>query len=182
MATILILYTSIEGQTERIATHMAQTLGRLGHGVEMRRAEDQRMDPQLSRFDAVIVGASIHYGHHPAFLRALLRRHRAELISRPSAFFSVSLSGGGPGARPISAQRFLDRFQREVDWHPQQTASIGGALQYSKYAAWKRFAMRLIVGYAGGDTDMARDYEYTDWTAVAKFATAFARRLPPAAQ
>ena len=180
MSTILILYTSVEGQTARIAAHMAQILGQLGHSVETRQADAKGIDRPWSRFDGIIIGASIHYGHHPAFLPALLRRHRAELLSRPSAFFSVSLSGGGPGARPMTAQRYIDKFQRQVDWHPQQVASIGGALQYSKYAAWKRAVMRMIVGFAGGDTDMTRDYEYTDWKAVGEFALVFATRLVPA--
>ena len=125
----------------------------------------------------MIVGASIHYGHHPAYLQALLRSHREELMRRPSAFFSVSLSGGGPGARPKSAQRSLDKFLRKVGWRPEQTASIGGALQYSKYAAWKKWIMTKIVGFAGGDIDTTRDYEYTEWTAVAEFALTFAQRL-----
>jgi menaquinone-dependent protoporphyrinogen oxidase len=37
--------------------------------------------------------------------------------------------------------------------------------------------MRLIVGYAGGDTDTTRDYEYTDWDAVERFAAVFAKRF-----
>ena len=179
MSNILILYTSIEGQTSRIVEHMAKTLGQIGHRVEALRADDQRVDPQLSRFDGVIVGASIHYGHHPDYLLALLRRHRQALESRPNAFFSVSLSGGGPGARPKTAQRYLDKFQRKVGWQPQQTASIGGALQYSKYAPWKKWIMTKIVGFAGGDTDTTRDYEYTDWQAVAEFASIFAQRMEP---
>ena len=36
--------------------------------------------------------------------------------------------------------------------------------------------MRMIVGHAGGDTDITRDYEYTDWDAVERFADAFAQR------
>jgi hypothetical protein len=32
----------------------------------------------------------------------------------------------------------------------------------------------MIVGLAGGDTDTTRDYEYTDWDAVERFADAFA--------
>lgn len=35
--------------------------------------------------------------------------------------------------------------------------------------------MRAIASVAGGDTDTARDYEYTDWDAVARFADAFAQ-------
>ena len=43
--------------------------------------------------------------------------------------------------------------------------------------------MKLIVAHAGGETDASRDYEYTDWAAVDRFAEAFAERLqaqPPA--
>ncbi len=177
MANILIVYTSIEGQTARIAEHMAQTLRERGDRVETLRAEGSCRDLDLSRFDGVIVGASIHYGHHPAYLRALVRRQRQQLAARQSAFFSVSLSGGGPGARPASAQRYLDKFLRRTGWQPQLTASIGGALQYSKYAPWKKWIMTKIVGFAGGNTDTTRDYEYTDWQAVSNFARAFGERL-----
>jgi menaquinone-dependent protoporphyrinogen oxidase len=125
----------------------------------------------------VIVGSSIHYGHHPNFLRALVRRFRAALTAQPSAFFSVSLSAGGPGAKPEAARRYLETFLRQVDWHPAQTATFAGALQYSKYGVFKRLLMRMIVGIAGGDTDPTRDYEYTDWNAVDRFADEFAQRL-----
>jgi menaquinone-dependent protoporphyrinogen oxidase len=37
--------------------------------------------------------------------------------------------------------------------------------------------MRLIVGHAGGDTDTSRDYEYTDWEAVTRFAEAFGQAV-----
>ena len=34
----------------------------------------------------------------------------------------------------------------------------------------KRRIMRSIVRKEGGDTDLTRDYEYTDWAAVDQFA------------
>ena len=74
MSSILILYTSIEGQTARIAERMAQTLRELGHSVETTRADGRGVNLQLARFDGVIVGASIHYGPHPAPLLALVTR------------------------------------------------------------------------------------------------------------
>jgi menaquinone-dependent protoporphyrinogen oxidase len=45
---------------------------------------------------------------------------------------------------------------------------------------FKRLLMRMIVGLAGGDTDTARDCEYTDWDAVERFTDAFAQRLKQA--
>jgi menaquinone-dependent protoporphyrinogen oxidase len=140
--------------------------------VELLPAETTPGDLEPAVYDAVMVGASIHYGHHPAYLRGLIRRHRDALATRPCAFFSVSLSAGGPRPKPEAAQRYLDKFLRRTGWQPQLTASFAGALKYS--------VMIVIVGLAGGNTDTTQDYEYTDWDAVERFAGAFAQRLTQA--
>ncbi len=177
MSRLLIFYATTEGHTAKIVQRVSQRLQALGHTVEMHRADTIPADLDPGACDGVIVGASIHYGKHPRYLRALVRRFRTVLTSQPSAFFSVSLSAGGPGAKPEAARRYLETFLRRVDWHPPQAATFAGALQYSKYGTFKKLLMRMIVGHAGGDTDTARDYEYTDWDAVTRFADAFARQL-----
>ena len=177
MARVLILYATTEGHTARVAERMAQRLREQGHAVEALRAEQGAAQPHLEPYDGVIVGASVHYGRHPGHLRALLRKHLAALGARRSAFFSVSLSAGGPGAKPLAARRYVETFLRQVGWQPQQSAAFGGALQYSKYGAFKRLLMILFVSLAGGDTDTSRDYEYTDWDAVDRFMHAFAQAL-----
>jgi menaquinone-dependent protoporphyrinogen oxidase len=177
MSRILVLYATCEGHTARIAERIAQVLREYGHEVESCRDETRAGQPDIAAYDAVIVGASIHYGVHPRSLRSLLCRHRQALAARPSAFFSVSLSGGGPGAKPEAAQRYLDNFLRQTHWRPALAVSFAGALQYSKYGVFKRRLMRMIVGFAGGDTDMSRDYEYTDWSAVDRFAQSFAEHF-----
>jgi len=177
MSRILILYATREGHTSRIAARIAQVLQRAGHTVLSYPTDAIPAELDLVAYAAVIVGASIHYGHHPLYLRKLLRRHSGALALRPSAFFSVSLSAGGPGAKPEAARRYLEAFLRQTDWQPTQTGVFAGALQYSKYGVFKRQLMRMIVGFAGGDTDMSRDYEYTDWAAVDRFAESFAKRV-----
>ena len=180
MPRTLILYASIEGHTARIVERIAQRLRGQGHTAETHRADNLPAGLNPAAFDGVIVGSSIHYGRHPRYLCALVRRYREALALRPCAFFSVSLSAGGPGAKPEAAQRYLDTFLRQVNWQPAQTTSFAGALQYSKYGRFKRWLMRMIVGIAGGDTDPTRDYEYTDWDAVERFADTFAQRLKQA--
>lgn len=176
MARVLILHATVEGQTARIAARMAQHLRHRGHVLVEHRAETAPANLDLAGFDAVIVGASVHYGRHPDHLRALVRRHRAALASQRSAFFSVSLSAH---SKPQAAQRYVQEFLRQAGWQPQQAATFAGALPYSRYATWKRLLMRAFVGLAGGDTDASRDYEYTDWYAVDRFAEAFARSISP---
>ena len=177
MAKVLIVYATVEGQTARIAQRIAAELGGAGHAVEVRAAREGTPLPQVAAFDAVIVGASVHYGHHPAYFGRALKRQREALAARPSAFFSVSLSAGGPGANRPAALRYVRKFLRAIGWQPAYTAAFGGALRYSVYRGWKRFLVRLFVRVAGGDTDTSRDYEYTDWDAVAQFAHAVARPI-----
>jgi menaquinone-dependent protoporphyrinogen oxidase len=179
MSRTLILYATTEGQTARIAERIARTLRNRGHAAQTCPAKDAPAGLEAAKYDGVIVGGSIHYGRHPAYLRSLVREHRATLEARPSAFFSVSLSGGGPRAKPRAARRYLEVFLRQTGWQPRQTATFAGALPFSKYGAFKRLLMIVFVGLGGGDTDASRDYEYTDWDAVERFAETFAQRLSP---
>ena len=107
VARILIAYASLEGQTARIASTIAEQLRARGHVVEVR---DVTAGVDTGASDALIVGASVHYGSHPRWLRAALRGSRDALATRPGAFFSVSLS-----ANPEYARKFL----RQVCWQPQ---------------------------------------------------------------
>ncbi|HET7670763.1 MAG TPA: menaquinone-dependent protoporphyrinogen IX dehydrogenase [Burkholderiales bacterium] len=177
MAKILILYATVEGQTARIASRLGQHLLAAGHSVQAVQAHPGSPIPSLAAYEAVLVGASVHYGHHPGFLAGALKRQRDTLRSRPCAFFSVSLSADGPGAKPEAAGRYARTFLRRIGWQPHQTATFGGALRYTQYPAWKRWLVGLFVRVAGGDTDQSRDYEYTDWRAVEQFAHAFDRSL-----
>lgn len=180
MSRILLLYASVEGQTTLIAERIAKVLRAAAHSVELLPADSNpsRLDP--AAYDGVIIGASIHYGHHPACLRKLVARQRGALGARPNAFFSVSLSAGGPRPKPAAAQRYIDKFLRKTGWQPQQVASFAGAVKYSVYGPIKRRVMIVFVGLGGGETDTSRDYEYTDWPAAERFAGEFALRLKPA--
>jgi menaquinone-dependent protoporphyrinogen oxidase len=162
MPDALVLYASVEGQTARIAERIAAGLRSRGHRVDVARAGPA----DLSRYQGIIVGASVHYGHHPAALARALRA--ARLPSAKTAFFSVSL-----GAK----ERYATRFLRKARWHPQLVAVFAGALKYSMYGPLKRVVVRVFAAIAGHDTDTSRDYEYTDWDAVDAFAAAFSSQL-----
>jgi len=65
----------------------------------------------------------------------------------------------------------------DVAERPRAVAVFAGALRYSRYPWWKRQMLRGFALMGGHDTDPSRDYEYTDWGAVAHFAEAFAASL-----
>jgi len=59
---------------------------------------------------------------------------------------------------------------------------FAGALPYTRYHFFLRWVMKRIATMAGRDTDTSRDYEYTDWDEVARFAEEFADQVQPRAR
>ena len=174
MARILIVHSSFDGQTARIAVRIASVLGRAGHQVEVRPADAR---PPIDGFDAVIVGGAVRMGSYARALRNWTREMAPALALRPNAFFSVCLSAAGRGANLDEANACVDKFSAQARWRPHDVWILAGALPYRRYGLALRLLMRFIVGRAGGDTDTSRDYEYTDWDAVEGFARVFGRRL-----
>jgi len=165
VARILIVHASAEGQTAQIAAAVAGRLASLGHRVELRDAADGF---KVTAYEALVVGAAVHYGRHPSSLRATLRRQRDALKEKLGAFFSVSLSAN---------EQYAADFLRQAGWQPQLVATFAGALRYSRYGWFKRRVVQAFARMGGHSTDASRDHDYTDWVAVARFADSFAALL-----
>jgi menaquinone-dependent protoporphyrinogen oxidase len=179
LAKVLIVYGTTEGQTAKIAQHIGDAGRRLGHDVSVRLAADIG-DEDLGAFDAVIVGGSLHEGRYQRSVRGFVDRHKASLASRPSAFFAVSLAAASqdPDER-AEARRIATEFASRAGWAPKQIASFAGALKYTQYSWLKRTLMKYIAAKEGGDVDTSRDFEYTDWDEVTRFAEGFFGDLAP---
>jgi menaquinone-dependent protoporphyrinogen oxidase len=178
VATVLISYGTTEGQTAKIAEVIADVMHELGHGAE---AVDitSLADTVPDGYDAVIIGASIHMGKHDKHVVRFVRKNHDTLARLPSAFFSVSLAAHGDTQE---AQGYIEQFVDETGWRPDKIALFGGALLYTHYGFIKRHLMKKIAqdkpGHLG--LDLSRDYVYTEWDAVRRFAEHFADQLESA--
>ena len=125
----------------------------------------------MSNVLIVIVGASIHTGHHQKELIEWAEGHATLLNLFPSAFFSVCLSAADDTSESRQvAHDYLDDFEERTGWTPRRRTTFAGALQYREYDFMTRLAMRLLMHRGGHPTDISQDYEYTDWDAVEAFA------------
>jgi menaquinone-dependent protoporphyrinogen oxidase len=175
MTSILVVYGTGEGQTEKVANRIGETLRERGHDATVLDATAISTDYSVVRHDAVLVGSSIHAGKHQSSITTFVREHHHSLSTRPTGFFQVSLSSATDDAeRQAEAAGYVESFIDETDWHPDRIGLFGGALRYSEYGFLKRLLMKRIAKGATGDTDTARDYEYTDWDEVAQFTNDFA--------
>jgi len=172
---IYIAYATKEGQTARIADYIAEVVRAHGHQADTVDIGHAKNGVPAG-CDGVIVGSSIHMGKHDKHAAEYVRYNRVALEKVPSAFFSVSLAAHGDEAE---AEGYVEAFENETGWHPEQIALFAGALPYTRYGFLKRHLMKKIAGDKPGSlgTDTSRDYVYTDWDEVSRFTEAFLERL-----
>ena len=181
MTTLAVFYATREGQTRRIAEYVAKALRSRGLHVDVFDVDGALpVGLDVARYAAVVLAASIHMGKHERSMIAFVRAHRAALDRLPTAFLSVSLSQAAVEDANASAVRrrraaaevrkTLERFVRTTRFRPTRVRPVAGALLYRQYGVALRLLMRFISGVVGASTDMSRDHEYTDWTALARFA------------
>lgn len=176
MAHVLVLYGTTEGQTRKIAAFIADALRDRGHSAE--RVDSTTFTGPLptSAFDGVIVGASVHGGHHQDSVVRVVRENRAALTRLPTAFYSVSLAVLDEPHHE-EAWAYVSRFLDETGWTPDLTETFAGALRYTKYGFVKRFIMKQISTRQGRPADTSRDFEFTDWARVDGFVDRFLRHI-----
>ncbi|MDQ4491884.1 flavodoxin domain-containing protein [Sinomonas sp. ASV486] len=175
MKKILIAYGTTEGQTEKIADVIADSLRGRGLDATMLDLRDSQ-DEALDAYDGVIVGGSIHVGKHDKRVVDFVEKNRGTLTSRPSAFFSVSLDARSATGE---AEKYVDEFEEQTGWRPAKVALFAGALLFTQYGFVKRLMMKRIAAGKPGTlgTDTSRDYVYTEWDGVRRFAEDFAAGL-----
>ena len=174
MSNIYIPYGTTEGQTAKIAEFIADVVRAHGHDAEAVDIKDAG-EAIPDGYDAVLVGASVHMGKHEGYVRDFVQKNRPTLERLPSALFSVSMAAHDD---PETAEGFVEKFEEEAGWRPSQVGLFSGALLYTQYGFIKRLVMKKIASDKGStDTDTSRDYVYTEWDGVKRFAEDFLARL-----
>ncbi len=169
---VLIVYGTTEGQTRKIAEWTATHVRERGDRVELRDSASLVRDSDLETFDAFIIAASVHQERHQDTVINFVIAHHELLNARPSAFISVSLSVVLEDDK-TETQRYVDRFVSVTGWQPRMTLFLGGALRFTDYDYFQEQIVKFIVMKRGGAVSTERDYEFTDWNALAGFVDEF---------
>lgn len=168
MARILIIYSTTDGQTEKICRVLQRVIEGEGHQVTLRSIVDgSGLD--LGHFDKIVIGASIRYGRHSQLVAAFIDRNLQLIESRPNAFFSVNVVARKPGKNRPEANPYLQKFLKRIAWRPRELAVFAGKIDYPSYGFLDRLMIRLIMWMTKGPTDPKAVVEFTDWQQVEEF-------------
>lgn len=172
---VLIVYATSEGQTQKIAERTATLVRERGHQVDLRDSAAPASGADLETFNAFIVAASVHQKQHQESIMDFVVAHRKFLDTKPSAFISVSLAAVLEEGR-AEAQSYVDHFALATGWHPFMTLLLGGALRLTEYDYFQEQIVKFIVMKRSAPASAERDYEFTDWNALASFVDDFLKR------
>lgn len=164
----LILYSSYDGQTYKIARTIAVHLAYYCQCDIVNLHFAYNFD--LHNYQRVVIGAAIRYAHFAAELDRFITQQFNWLHSIPSAFYSVNLMARKPGKRTPVTNSYTRKFLEKTPWQPDLCAVFAGALYYPRYRWLDRVMIQLIMRLTGGETDLTKEVEYTDWQQVSTFA------------
>jgi menaquinone-dependent protoporphyrinogen oxidase len=174
MAKILIIYSTTDGQTERISLQLQKVIEQQGNKVTLCSiTECSSLD--LRSFDKIVIGASIRYGKHSPLVTDFINRNKELLDSKPNAFFSVNVVARKPEKSRPEANPYLQKFLRRIYWSPKELAVFAGKIDYPSYRFFDRLMIRLIMWMTKGPTDPKAVVEFTDWRQVEEFGRLIGR-------
>lgn len=172
-----IAYATVEGQTRKIAETIASAIETGGDLVLIMNVSDM-YEYTLEQPDGIILCAPIHAGRYPSAFADFVRREAEWLNAVPSAFVSVSLSIASQNEDERAEVRAIaEQLSAESGWTPTLVHHAAGALRYIEYDFFKRWMARRLADSRGAPIDSSRDYEFTDWTALASFVNVFLKSV-----
>lgn len=169
---VLVIYATVHGQAELIARRIAEAAAAEGTVRAIVQDVGKIRPADLEQSHTVVLVASVHYGHHPRSITRFVKKNRARLAAMHTAFISVSGDAVDAATRP-RAEQYVRDFSLATGWTPSEHQIAGGAVRFTRYNVLLRYMTRRSFAKKGIHLDPRRDYDYTDWEAVLRFARAF---------
>lgn len=166
-----LVYTSQDGQTEKICQRLQKHLIEHDHTVVLQQLttglEALPKDIDQAR---IILAAPIRYGYHLLAMRTYVKEHLQQLNQAQTAFISINLTARKPEKSAPETNAYCRKFLEKSGLKPKRAAVFAGALHYPRYRLFDRIMIQLIMKMTGGPTDPSVTMEFTDWQKVETFA------------
>ncbi len=169
MPSLLIIYSTTDGHTKKIAEFIRDRLTDKNYQVESFNVLDS-IDVHIEKYEKVIVAASIRYGKFRRPLRQFISRNESKLNKVKTGFVSVNLIARKPEKNTPETNVYTRKYLKKISWKPDLVCVVGGMLNYPIYNFFDRQIIRLIMKITGGPTDPSSKLEFTDWNKLGEFA------------
>ena len=164
----LIIYSSTDGHTKIICEKIRNNLKNSNNAELV--SLDQAINLDLSKFNKIIIGASIRYGRHSSDLYKFIKFNKNILEQKKTAFFSVNVVARKKEKSSPETNPYIKKFLKISNWKPGKVAVFAGKVDYPNYRFFDKYIIKLIMFITKGPTDTTQSYEFTNWSKVDDFA------------
>ena len=165
MEKSLLIYSTVDGQTEAICRRMASCAKNTS--VDVMSISNVR---NLDDYKTIIIGASIRYGKYRNEVYNFINENFLVLESKKNAFFSVNVVARKPEKNSPNNNPYVIKFLDKINWKPKNIEVFAGKIDYPKYKFIDKYSIKFIMWVTKGPTDTSQSYEFTDWNKVEAFA------------
>ena len=170
--SVLVVYGTVEGQTEKIANFVAKVAREVDEDVHLYNTSDRSDSVRLDDFERVILAASVHERQHPADFEVYVAANFQALDARRTMFLSVSLSAAFPEGLD-DAQAYADEMKARTELDPDVEMLIAGAVRTRSYDYYAAQVLRHVVLKGRNYDPAVQHHEFTDWDALEVGVKAF---------
>ena len=168
MPETLIIYSSTDGHTKNICERLANFFNNTNTTKIIPLLEASKFD--LTKFNQIVIGASIRYGKHSKNLYRFINSNKDILEQKNSVFFSVNVVARKPEKNTPNTNPYVKKFLKISKWKPKKIGVFAGKVDYPNYGFFDKYAIKLIMFLTNGPIDTSQSYEFTDWSKVDNFA------------
>ena len=165
---LLIIYSSTDGHTKIICEKIRNNLENSSN-VEL-VSLDHALNLDLSKFNKIVIGASIRYGRHSNDLYKFIKFNKDILEQKDTAFFSVNVVARKIEKSDPETNPYIKKFLKISNWKPGKVAVFAGKVDYPNYRFFDKYIIKLIMFITKGPTDTTQTFEFTNWSKVDAFA------------
>ena len=168
MSGTLIIYSSTDGHTKTICLKILNSLKNPDLVKIIPLEEAGTFD--LSKYEKIIIGASIRYGKHNKKVSNFVKKNIKLLNQKKTAFFSVNVVARKEEKSTPETNPYVLKFLKKTNWRPNKLSVFAGKVDYPNYNFFNKNVIRFIMFITKGPTDINNSYEFTNWEKVKKFA------------
>jgi len=153
---ITIIYASKHGTTEKVAASIAEKLKETNE-IELFSLK-KTSNPDISGFDAVILGSSIYAGQASKKMKTFCQKNQSVLLQKKTGLFVC-------GMHPDKEQKekeLKDAYSEELQRDAVATGFMGGAFLFEKMNFFERMIIKKIA-------KTTTSVQQIDWEAVDEF-------------
>ena len=131
MLSSLIIYSSTDGHTRAICERIINFSKNKSIDKIVSLNEALKLD--ISKYDMLIIGASIRYGKHSKQLYKFIKLNKSILDKKDSVFFSVNVVARKPEKNTPDTNPYIKKFLKISKWTPKKIGVFAGKVDYPKY-------------------------------------------------